>query len=255
VAIQVALLTRALSREASRATAPLGVLAFWGGLWMAEKRYPSEYDWRYMTISSLVYPDRNPGGYLWAWGGIILCGLGGLCWVAVQVWNREQENARGQPTGTWALGLGYICMVCCALLPVWVVHIRKSHDLLALLAFVGVCIGTVQLTFQAVDRRLRSRALSFPGSPRVYAWVLAGAPLLPILLVGAAQAYVSHALPQLPWVGLEWRALGVPMYLSFAFWEWVTCVVLSAYTTSLAFLAFGCIPKPNFEARTNNLPA
>ena len=62
--------------------APFGVLAFWNGLWMAGQRYPSEYDWRYMTISSLLYPERNPDGYLWAWGGIVLCGLGGLCWVA-----------------------------------------------------------------------------------------------------------------------------------------------------------------------------
>ena len=214
---------------------------------MAGSRYPSEYDWRYMTISSLVYPERNPGGYLWAWGGIMLCGLGGLCWVAVLAWNWEQKSPRGRPVGIWALGLGYACMVCCVLLPVRLLHIPRSHDLLALFAFIGVCIGTVQLTFQVVERRLRPRALSFPGNARVYACILASAALLPILLVSIAQAYVSHALPQLPWVGLEWRARGVPVYLSFAFWEWATCVVFSAYTTSLALLAFGCIPKSKFS--------
>jgi hypothetical protein len=71
----------------------------------------------------------------------------------------------------------------------------------------------------------------------VYACVIAGAAILPMLLVSIAQAYVSHALPQLPWVGLEWRERGVPAYLSFAFWEWVTCVVFSAYTSALSFIA------------------
>jgi hypothetical protein len=72
-----------LWQQAFRAAAPLGVLAFWCGLWIAGELYPSEYDWRYMTISSLLYPDRNPDGYRWAWGGVALCGLGGLCWHAI----------------------------------------------------------------------------------------------------------------------------------------------------------------------------
>ncbi|HET9390794.1 MAG TPA: hypothetical protein VFO44_14190, partial [Steroidobacteraceae bacterium] len=64
----------ALAPHAWRTTASLGVLAFWGGMFIAERSYPSEYDWRYMTISSLVYGDRNPDGYLWARAGIVLCG-------------------------------------------------------------------------------------------------------------------------------------------------------------------------------------
>src|ERR1700678_414498 len=86
------------------AAAPLGVLAFWCGLWIAGALYPSEYDWRYMTISSLLYPDRNPDGYRWAWAGVALCGLGGLCWVAAMSWNRRLSNAANRPLGIWALG-------------------------------------------------------------------------------------------------------------------------------------------------------
>jgi len=218
------------------AAAPLGVLAFWCGLWIAGELYPSEYDWRYMTISSLLYPDRNPDGFRWAWGGVGLCGLGGLCWVLAASWQREYSNAGKRPVGIWALGLGYICMVCCALLPAGFLHVQRSHDILALSAFVGVCIGTVHLTYSAVDRSLRRRARGLPGSRRMYAGVLAGAALLPIALVSITQAYVSHELPQLPWVGLEWRHRGVPAYLSFAFWEWVTCIVFSVYTSALAML-------------------
>lgn len=223
-------------REILSTVAPLGVLAFWAGLWMAQRRYPSDYDWRYMTISTLVYPERNPGGYAWAWGGVALCGLGGLFWVARLV---QRGRARGSvPSGLWVLGAGYACMVGCAALSTRWLRLPRGHDLLALLAFLAICLGTVQLTFQALAERQHRRALGARGSGRVYAAVIAGAALLPLLLVSATQAYVSHALPQLPWVGLEWRARGVPMYLSFAFWEWATCLVLSAYTSALALFAF-----------------
>jgi hypothetical protein len=50
-----------------------------------------------------------------------------------------------------------------------------------------------------------------------------------------AQAYVSHELPELPWVNIAWRALGVRLYLSFAFWEWVTCTVFSVYMVALSW--------------------
>jgi hypothetical protein len=182
----------------------------------------------------LLYPDRNPDGYRWAWGGVALCGLGGLSWLAALIRDRRPASVAGLPFGVWPMGLGYICMVCCALLPARFLHIPRSHDILALSAFVGVCIGTVDLTYRVVDRSIRRRASAVPGRSWIYACLIAGAALLPIVLVSITQAYVSRALPQLPWVGLEWRTQGVPAYLSFAFWEWVSCVVFSVYTTALS---------------------
>jgi hypothetical protein len=221
-------------RLALSAMAPLGVLGFWAGLWAASRRFPSEYDWRYMTISSLLYPDRDPDGYAWAWGGVVLCASGGLCWVAALVAANRVTEPRSSPAGIRALGFGYICMVCCALWPGRLLQLPRGHDLLALLAFVAICVGTVHLTYLAVARNLRRCSPDFPTRARAVGGVVAGAPLLPILLVGLTQADVAHAFPHLPWVGLEWRARGVPWYLSFAFWEWSTCAVFSAYTISLS---------------------
>jgi hypothetical protein len=203
------------------------VFGFWAGLRAASMRFPAEFDWRYMTISSLLYPDRDPNGYLWAWSGLVICALGGLCWVSVL-------KSRAPSTGVWALGFGYVCMVCCALWPGRLLKLPRGHDLLALLAFVAICVGTVQLTYLAVARNLRRRSPGFPSRARIVGGFIAGAALLPILFEGLTQAEVAHAFPHLPWVGLEWRARGVPVYLSFAFWEWSTCAVFSAYTASLA---------------------
>ncbi|MGO9935974.1 MAG: hypothetical protein ACLPV8_29815 [Steroidobacteraceae bacterium] len=204
--------------------APLGLLAFWGGLWMAGRRYPSEYDWRYMSISSLVYADRNPDGYPWAWGGLMLCALGGLCWAAVLIRHGNRDTTGRRPIGIWALGLGYVCMVC-ALVPGRMLRVAKGHEMLSLAAFVGLCIGIVQLTLRATERSVWLRRGGF---------LLVGAALLPILLAGLVPAYVSSALPELRWVGLEWRARGVPVYLSFTFWEWITCGVFSVYIVGLS---------------------
>jgi hypothetical protein len=207
--------------------APLGLFWFWAGLYAAARRYPSEYDWRYMTISSLLYPDRDPGGYAWAWCGIVLCALGGLCWVAVL-------HSRSRSTGVWALGFGYLCMVGCALWPGRLLRLPRGHDVLALLAFVAICIGMVQLTYLAVAKGLRRYTAEREIRVRVVAGIIAGAALLPLVLVGMTQADVAHAFPNLPWVGLEWRARGVPVYLSFALWEWAACAVFSAYIFSLS---------------------
>lgn len=63
--------------------------------------------------------------------------------------------------------------------------------------------------------------------------MLAGVLIAPIVLGGFAQLYVFYLLPQLHWAGLTRRARGVPVYLSFACWEWVTFVLLSVYLSAL----------------------
>jgi hypothetical protein len=223
---------RTFARQALYTTTPLGVLAFWSGMLMAARSYPSEYDWQYITISSLVYPDRNPNGHLWAWGGIALCGLAGLYWMAALVRGGKQAGVAKRPIGIWVLGLGYLCMMCSALLPERLLRIPKSHEFFALAAFVCICIGLVHSTFKVVARSVRLGNL--PGSPRLHAGILAGVVLSPIVLAALAQAYVSYALPALPWVSPAWRERGVPVYLSFAFWEWVTCAVFSVYMVVLS---------------------
>jgi hypothetical protein len=163
----------------------------------------------------------------------------------------KQAGVAKRPIGMWVLGLGYLCMVCCAVLPERLVPIPKGQDFLALAAFFGICIGMVLSTFTAVERSAR---LSSPaGSPRLHAGILSVIALSPIVLAALAQAYVSHALPALPWVNLAWRARGVPVYLSFAFWEWVTCAVFSVYMVALSRVAWPLHRTgPNMKRRINS---
>jgi hypothetical protein len=149
----------------------------------------------------------------------------------------RQHNAGRLPLGIRALGLGYVCVVCCAL-PQRHLRIPKGHEILALSAFFGLCIGVVHLTFHAIDRGFRQRSPRLGVSNRrLVASLLSALALLPISLAVAAPVYVSMVFPGLPWVNLEWRARGIPVYLSFAYWEWITCVVFSIYIVCLYFTA------------------
>ncbi|MBV9724744.1 MAG: hypothetical protein JO299_06175 [Gammaproteobacteria bacterium] len=209
----------------------LGTLAFWVGMTLAGRSYPSEYDWRYVTISSLVYAERNPSGFAWARAGILLCGMAGLYWIArlTRAWKRLCIAER--PSGSSALAFGFLCMTLCALVPERRFPFARAHDLLALAAFVGICAGMALVSFTLTRQSARAREL--PSGPW-YAWPLAALAVFPIVAAGGAQLYLSHSLPGLPWVSLAWRERGIPAYLSFAFWEWVACAVFSLYLLLLS---------------------
>ncbi len=234
-------------RKASCATAPLGVFAFWGGMLRAA-RYTPGYDWRYMPLSDLLSPSRSPSGYLWGATGIVLCGICGLFWTAILArrWKHEYEGIR--PNGIRALQFGYFCMICAAVLPRWLLRIQKGHEILAALAFVGLLIGMVRLMFQTMEGILLRRMRRFSSHARLYAFIVASVAVFPILLAGLAQAYFYYVPPEFHWRSSSWRVRGWPVFLRFPFWEWVTCIVLSAYMAILFLTTSSVYPTRKTSA-------
>ena len=86
------------------------ILVFWGGMIAAARAYPAGYDWRYQTLSVLLYADQNPHGYLWAWTSLWLCGLAGIGWTTNLHRGLESETARSLAPGLRLLRLGFVCM-------------------------------------------------------------------------------------------------------------------------------------------------
>jgi len=213
----------------------LGVLVFWAGIVVAERRYPAEFDWRYMTLSTLLSPRRNPAGYVWAASGLVLSSLSALCWAMALAW-RWEGSVGDRPRGIWLLGWGSLCMACSVMLPWRLPRLPKEHEVLTLFAFAGLCLGMIRLGYQTAERTLRRGAGGSARRLRLYGAALAGIAVFPILVAGIAEAYVFYVLPQLHWVSLAWRARGVPMYLSFAFWGWISAV-LSVYMAILSVAA------------------
>jgi len=206
-----------------RASMPVGALAFWVCVLVAAARFPSEYDWRYMTTSMLIYPERNPAGHLWASAALVVCAGAGLVWVGA---------LRGtlRLHGRWVLAAGYGCMILSSLLPERWFAIRRGHETLAIAGFIGVCYGLVLVSHSA--RTLK------PALRRWLPPLLAVTAFSPLVAAGVTQIYLTWWRPELPWVGLAWRTQGVPLYLSFALWEWITCALLSVYMAGIG-LAVG----------------
>jgi hypothetical protein len=214
----------------SAAILPAAAGLLWTGLLMAAYRFPTEFDWRYMTVSVLLSPKDNPSVRHWAAAGVGFCGLAILVWTfAVGRSGTRGSSAHStRPHGVYWLRWGGACMVGSGVLPFHLLGLAKTHELLTLLAFIGLCLGAVRLAIDFVHQfDSRSRRSSVVGA------VLAGVLIAPIVLAGLAQLYVFYVLPQLHWVGIAWRARGVPVYLSFAFWEWVTFVLLTVYLAGL----------------------
>jgi len=227
-----------LLRRISYAIAPLGVLAFWCCMVISARRYPSGYDWRYLSVSKLVYPERNPAGYLWAVAGIVLCSTCGLYWVHGLARRRNHAGTGYRPRGTRALQMGYLFMLC-AVLPDWLLRIEKAHEILAALAFAGLLIGMVRLMFQTSENILLSRIRRPRSQARAYAFIVASVAVLPIVLAGLAQAYFYYVPEKFRWGGFSWSVQGWPVLLRFPFWEWITCIVLSVYMAGLSLATHG----------------
>jgi hypothetical protein len=234
--------TAAALRRSSCGAAALGLVAFWGGLLIAVWRYPAEYDWRYMTLTSLLSAAHDPAGHLWASGGIALCGVCGFCWMQLLAWRWWDEGARGRLSDARLLQAGALLMAAAVVLPQGLLGIRKAHEILVVFAFSCWCIGMVRLLFRAIEQALQRRMQGSIRRKRRYAALIGGIAALPVLLAGAAQAYVYYALPALHWVSLSWRSQGVPVYLSFAFWEWITCAVLSACVAAVTLATLATEP-------------
>jgi hypothetical protein len=222
----------------ARSTMLLGLCGFWAGLAMACRLFPGEYDWRYMTVSNLFSAKHNPTGHLWGAAGVILCGVMGMCWVVL--------GMRTAPTTAWRLSfqqspllvVGFPCMTLAAALPSdWL--IAKGHDWLAVIAFLALCSGLVQAWVQSILQRFPAPA----AHRRRRALVLACTVLWPVVGAALTQAYLALVRPELPWVTLAWRAQNIPLYLSFALWEWLTCVALSGCLAMLCMAPLTPAPQ------------
>ena len=206
--------------------ASLGV--FVTACYLAADRYPGGFDWVYTVASALASQKHNPDGSTWFAAGLGLAML--LLWPCVSALKNTFQPPASAATGfaITALRAGLVCGVLLGLekllirdMSRWV---YKAHEVLALLAFMGLYIGVMAILVQAMMRR------------RLY--------MLPLLLVAGPLAAIAITqfwlyLDQrdLGWVDTSWRDMGIPPWLSFAFWQWLAIGFLWLGLGLLAFTA------------------
>lgn len=181
------------------------------GVTLAARRFPGGFDWAYTVISALASRKHNPEGHFWFAGALAVSMA--LLWPAVSTLRHAGSAGRARATGKLVLTLrtGLLCGCLVGVERLLVFHlsdlIHKAHELLALLSFLSLYAGILGLLTRFA---VRSKAFLLSA-------VLVASPLL---LIGLTQLYLYLDQRDLGWVDTGWRDLGIPVYLSFAFWQW-----------------------------------
>ncbi|WP_455201503.1 hypothetical protein [Kaarinaea lacus] len=197
------------------------------GFVMAVRYYPGGFDWAYTVVSALASQKHNPEGSAWFAGGFGLSMA--LLWPYVSSLKKNLCSCLSAAAGIAIsfLRIGIICAVILGIerlvirdLSAWV---YKAHEILALLAFLGFYFGTLGLLIQVMIRQ------------RVYVLsvLLVASPLLAI---GITQLWLYLYQRDLGWVDVSWREMGIPLWLSFAFWQWLAIGFLGLGLVLLSFI-------------------
>lgn len=211
------------------------------------------FDWRYCTLSSLGSAATNPSGYAYCCLGMMISFSMGLPLCSYFRVRFEPIAPIAARASSHSLKVGFLGVVAVGLerllSQVVTSPIRKTHEYISIITFFGLLLGILGLWFCLTRWLIRER--QWP------VWALSGLSVIsigPIVGTGLSQAWLYFVPNDFGWVGPDWAELGVPIYLSFAFWEWLTCVGIFIYLFLILLLLPGEIPARRAEARSESPP-
>ncbi len=179
--------------------------------------YPGGFDWAYTVASALASHKHNPDGSTWFAGALGLSMI--LLWPYVSALKAAQSGS-GPAWDRFGIAALRSGLICGALLGLEKLLIRdlsslvyKAHEILALLTFAGLYIGVLTLTLRSM---LFQKVFILP-------LLLVTGPLAAIALT---QFWLYIDQRDLGWVDTSWREMGIPLWLSFAFWQWLAIGLL-----------------------------
>jgi hypothetical protein len=200
------------------------VLSF--GSFLSAIQYPGGFDWTYTVASALASQKHNPAGYIWFASTLSLAML--LLWPYVTALRKARLPVLPATSiAILALRTGLICGLLLGLEKLLIRdlsnRVYKAHEILGLLTFTGLYIGTLMLMVQAM---LRNRVYALPLSLVVS----------PLVAIGITQFWLYIDQRDLGWVDTSWREMGIPLWLSFAFWQWLAIGFLCLGLGLLSFI-------------------
>jgi hypothetical protein len=186
------------------------------GVAVAATRFPGGFDWAYTVISRLGSHTHNPTGAVWLSGSLLAAVM--LLWPVAGHLGRAGPDGAGRPRiSLAALRVGLVGGALLGIEGVFALELsrlaRKAHEILALMTFLGLYWGVLGLY---VHRIRRTTSFLLPAFSVV----------VPLVAVGVSQLVLYFDQRDLGWVNSDWRELGVPLWLSFAFWQWLAVAFL-----------------------------
>jgi hypothetical protein len=202
------------------------LLAFCSGSILAARNYPGGFDWSYTVASALASRKHNPSGSMWFAGALSVSMF--LLWPYVSILKKSLCPLLPASAGiaVGALRMGIACGAILGAERLLIRHLSdwvyKAHEILGVLTFLGLYVGILGLLVHVM---LRQRIYALP--------VLLVAS--PLLAIGITQLWLYLDQRDLGWVDTSWRLMGIPLWLSFAYWQWLAIGFLWAGLGLLAF--------------------
>jgi hypothetical protein len=186
-------------------------LAVTAGVAVAASRFPGGFDWVYTVISRLGSQRHNPDGAVWLSLSLLVAVC--LLWPVAGLLGRGAASGGPRPRRSIvALRIGLAGAALLAIEGPLTLDLsriaRKGHEAVALATFLGMYGGVLGLY---LHRLRRSGSFLWPALLVV----------LPICAVGISQVVLYLDQRNLGWVDTAWREMGIPFWLSFAFWQWL----------------------------------
>src|SRR5271157_697199 len=216
---------------------PVLLAFFFGGMLISDLLYPAPYDWRFMTISSLITPGSEPGGnplgryYLSAGmiaSGVLMVPFAGYLFRKLKVIWRKAARA----------GAGFMALGCIGIALVGAVpdtaELDPIHQGNAAITAVGFIFSFLSFwLIMRKDRQLQHGGKrQFDRRAMIAAFTLMWVAILGMLLSQLIRLILQGNLEITDYFYLT----GLPVILSLPLWEWVFFLSIIAYIALLALM-------------------
>ncbi|HVM59955.1 MAG TPA: hypothetical protein VMV72_03730 [Verrucomicrobiae bacterium] len=219
---------------------PLIFVSYFGILALAAALYPDTYDWRYLSISKLLYPLTNPRFHYIASASVAATGL--LMAPFAGYIRRRLGGAapRASAVGAALFFGGCLCLTLAGLIASHPLHgtarFPQLHNLLARISVIGIGLGIVTFNVCATIGYCRAA----PGTalhPRrlILSWNLLTLPIILITLTWLAiRISVNRSTP-------AYHTIAATALWKVGFWEWIGSIVV------FAFLVYAVLLLPEHD--------
>lgn len=187
------------------------------GGYIAAQYFPGGFDWPYTVASALMSQKHNPDGSFWFAASFSLSML--LLWPYVSSLQQRLATFRLHSTRLLitVLRVGLLGGMLLGLEGLFIYDVShwlyKAHELLALLTFLTLYTGILGLLILCFvlqpQRRWRTLLV-----------------VIPLVAISTWLLWLYLSQHDLGWVDTSWRDRGIPVWLSFAFWQWWLMVFL-----------------------------
>jgi len=182
------------------------------GVVVSALQFPGGFDWFYIVASALASRRDNPAGYIWYASAFGLSMALLLPYTTALVKNFGNTNSAASRFAIVALRTGLVCGILLGIegliVPDLSRWIPKGHEILGISSFLGLYMGILVLLFPAIRHR------------KVYA-LPAVLVAISVLAIGVTQLVLYLEQRGTGWINTEWREMGIPFWLSYAFWQWM----------------------------------